>query len=132
MSDQPKKDGIDRKNVLFQIEKLSCAYNEGQPVLEAEELIIPKGKITVLLGPSGSGKSTLLETLGLMTQTVNNETSVIKFFPNDNDEYDIADLWGENQEAERYNIRMLYYRRRTPTLSFCTSHKPRFYSTFWR
>ncbi|MDA3929638.1 MAG: ABC transporter ATP-binding protein, partial [Prolixibacteraceae bacterium] len=109
MSDQPKKDGIDRKNVLFQIEKLSCAYNEGQPVLEAEELIIPKGKITVLLGPSGSGKSTLLETLGLMTQTVNNETSVIKFFPNDNDEYDIADLWGENQEAERYNIRMLYY-----------------------
>lgn len=109
MSDHLKVDKIDPKKVLFQIEKLSCAYNEGQPVLEAEDLTIPKRKITVLLGPSGSGKSTLLETLGLMTQTVNGETSSIKFFPTDEDEYDLAGMWGEHQEPERYQIRMLYY-----------------------
>ncbi|MFA9391348.1 MAG: ATP-binding cassette domain-containing protein [Prolixibacteraceae bacterium] len=109
MSDQSVNESIDRKNILFKIEKLSCAYNNNQPVLEATDLIIPKKKITVLLGPSGSGKSTLLETLGLMTQTVNSETSKILFYPTEENEYDIADLWGENQEDERYEIRLLYY-----------------------
>lgn len=109
MSDHQLNDNIDRKNVLFHIERLSCAYNSGQPVLEAQDIIIPKRKITVLLGPSGAGKSTLLETLGLMTQTVNGETSSVKFFPTDDQEHDLANMWGEHQESERYNIRMLYY-----------------------
>jgi len=109
MSDQLKVDEVDRQKVLFQIEKLSCAYNNNEPVLVASNFIIPKRKITVLLGPSGAGKSTLLETLGLMTETVNAENSIIRFFPNDTDEYDLAQMWGDNQEAERYNIRMLYY-----------------------
>jgi lipoprotein-releasing system ATP-binding protein len=109
MSDNSFTDGIDRKNILFQIEKLSCAYVINQPVLETGEFYIPRRKITVLLGPSGAGKSTLLETLGLMTKTVDHETSIIKFFPTDNEEYDLADIWGENQEADRYRIRKLYY-----------------------
>ncbi|MGF7139423.1 ATP-binding cassette domain-containing protein [Roseimarinus sediminis] len=109
MSDHVVNGGFDRRDVLFHIEKLSCAYTENQPVLEAEDLIIPKRKITVLLGPSGAGKSTLLETLGLMTQTVNGSTSCIRFFPNDTDEYDLAGMWGDHQEAQRYHIRMLYY-----------------------
>ncbi len=109
MSDQIVTDNIDRKDILFYIEKLSCAYIPGQPVLEAKDLTIPKRKITVLLGPSGAGKSTLLETLGLMTNTVDKETSSIKFYPTDDAEYDLADIWGDNQEADRYNIRLLYY-----------------------
>ncbi len=109
MSEQSENTVVDKGKVLFNIEKLSCAYVENQPVLEANNIIIPKRKITVLLGPSGSGKSTLLETLGLMTQTVNSESSSIKFYPNDTDAFDLANLWGENQEPERYNIRMLYY-----------------------
>ena len=109
MSDQSVNKSVDRKNILFDIEKLSCAYVNNQPVLEAKDLIIPKRKITVLLGPSGSGKSTLLETLGLMTKTVDKESSKILFYPTDDEEYDLADLWGENQENERYHIRLLYY-----------------------
>lgn len=109
MSDQTVNERIDRKNILFDIEKLSCAYVNNQPVLEAKDLIIPKRKITVLLGPSGSGKSTLLETLGLMTQTVNKESSKILFYPTDDEEYDIAELWEDNQENNRYHIRLLYY-----------------------
>ena len=31
MPDQSKIEGVDRKKVLFEIEKLSCSYNEGQP-----------------------------------------------------------------------------------------------------
>ncbi|MBN2807776.1 MAG: ATP-binding cassette domain-containing protein, partial [Prolixibacteraceae bacterium] len=109
MSDQPNQHSVDPKKTLFYIEKLSCSYNEGKPVLDAKELIIPKRKITVLLGPSGSGKSTLLETLGLMTQTVNNESSAIYFYPTDDHVHNIADMWGEDQEDERYEIRLLYY-----------------------
>jgi ABC-type lipoprotein export system ATPase subunit len=109
MSDQSTPASTDRKKVLFQIEKLSCAYANNITVLEAENITIPKRKITVLLGPSGAGKSTLLETLGLMTQTVNGDTSAIKFYPNDTDEYDLAKMWNDAQETERYNIRLLYY-----------------------
>jgi ABC-type lipoprotein export system ATPase subunit len=108
MSDNSKKENIS-KDILFQIEKLSCAYIENQPVLEANDFYIPKRKITVLLGPSGSGKSTLLETLGLMTKTVDPETSAIKFYPTDDEVYDLADIWNDFQEADRYKIRLLYY-----------------------
>lgn len=109
MSDNSIIDGIHRKDILFQVEKLSCAYVLGQPVLETGDFHIPKRKITVLLGPSGSGKSTLLETLGLMTRTVDHESSVIKFYPTEEEEYDLADIWEDNQEADRYRIRKLYY-----------------------
>ncbi|MDA3815856.1 MAG: ABC transporter ATP-binding protein, partial [Prolixibacteraceae bacterium] len=109
MSNQSTIDRIDKKDVLFYIEKLSCAYVSDQPVLEAKDLYIPKRKITVLLGPSGAGKSTLLETLGLMTQTVNGESSSIMFYPTDTDEYNLAEMWDDTQEEERYKVRMLYY-----------------------
>jgi ABC-type lipoprotein export system ATPase subunit len=108
MSDNLKT-GDFSEDILFKIEKLSCAYVENQPVLEANDFYIPKRKITVLLGPSGSGKSTLLETLGLMTKTVDPETSSIKFYPNENEVYDLADIWKDGQEADRYKIRLLYY-----------------------
>jgi ABC-type lipoprotein export system ATPase subunit len=109
MSDNSIKGGINRKDILFQVEKLSCAYVSNQPVLETDDFYIPKRKITVLLGPSGSGKSTLLETLGLMTKTVDHESSVIKFYPTEDEEYDLADIWEDFQEADRYRIRKLYY-----------------------
>jgi ABC-type lipoprotein export system ATPase subunit len=109
MSDHSIINGINQTDILFQIEKLSCAYVTNQPVLETGGFFIPRRKITVLLGPSGSGKSTLLETLGLMTKTVDHDTSIIKFYPNDNEEYDLANIWDENQEADRYRIRKLYF-----------------------
>lgn len=109
MSDQALKKEDSKQENLFNIEKLSCSYGNNPPVLEASDITIPRGKITVLLGPSGAGKSTLLETLGLMTQTVNSETSSIIFTPNSNESYDLANIWGENQEAERYDIRLKYY-----------------------
>ncbi len=109
MADQSKLGESFGKKVLFHIEKLSCAYGNNPPVLEASEIIIPREKITVLLGPSGAGKSTLLETLGLMTQTVNPETSSIHFYPTENEVHDLARIWGDHQENERYDIRLKYY-----------------------
>ena len=45
---------------LFRIESLRFAY-ETDPVLELDELEIPGGGVTVLIGPNGSGKTTLLK-----------------------------------------------------------------------
>jgi tungstate transport system ATP-binding protein len=47
---------------LFSIQSLRFAY-EADPVLELDELEIPGGGVTVLIGPNGSGKTTLLKLL---------------------------------------------------------------------
>ena len=69
---------------VFQIDHLECSYVPGQVVLKASDISIPRNYVTILLGPSGAGKSTLLESLGLMSQTINEETTRIKFFPEPN------------------------------------------------
>lgn len=59
------------QDCLFKISDLQCAYgHKTSPVLVIDDLSIPKGKVTVILGKSGSGKSTLVETLGLMNNTI--------------------------------------------------------------
>ncbi len=60
---------------VFEIEELECAYfrhgtKEKKVVLAIDSLMIPSGKVTMILGASGSGKSTLIETLGLMNDTL--------------------------------------------------------------
>jgi len=42
---------------------LAVGYRPDQPVLTLEELAIPRGGITALIGSNGSGKSTLLRTI---------------------------------------------------------------------
>lgn len=44
-------------------ERIGVGYG-GRPVLEALDLAIPPGRLTILAGPNGSGKSTLLKALG--------------------------------------------------------------------
>lgn len=48
---------------LLEARGLHFGYRTGQPVLEAVDLSLPAGSLTVLLGPNGSGKSTLLRLL---------------------------------------------------------------------
>jgi lipoprotein-releasing system ATP-binding protein len=62
----------------FFIEKLVCKY-ENTTVFSAENIVIPRGKITVILGPSGSGKSTFIEALGLMNKTMDRDSKVFLY-----------------------------------------------------
>lgn len=45
------------------IENLSTGYGDNL-IIEGQSLVVPKGKITCLVGPNGCGKSTLLKTVG--------------------------------------------------------------------
>lgn len=47
---------------MLEIQTLTAGY-PGHPVLTDVNLILPKGKVTVLVGPNGCGKSTLLKAL---------------------------------------------------------------------
>lgn len=47
----------------IETQKLSIAYDE-HIIVENLDLIIPKGKITSIIGPNGCGKSTILKTIG--------------------------------------------------------------------
>jgi ABC-type lipoprotein export system ATPase subunit len=97
-------------NTLFKINKLSCSYShkEADRVLYVDDLTIPKGKITFLLGASGSGKSTLLETLGLMNDTFADGS--VEFYPDSTNKLiRLEDLWYENKAEKLAEIRRAHF-----------------------
>jgi len=71
-------------NAKFYIDRLECKY-EDTVVFSAENIEIPRDKLTVILGPSGSGKSTFVEALGLMNKTMTDNSEV--HFYSDDDSY---------------------------------------------
>lgn len=97
-------------NPVFEIKQIECSYGKEKTVLKAQNICIPRGKVTVLLGPSGAGKSTLLESLGLMTQTITPKTSEVIFYPEKGSKgYPLQELWEENFMELRYKIRQDHY-----------------------
>ena len=61
----------------YVIKNLDCAYQKGNIVLKIENIEIPPGEIVFFIGASGVGKSTILETLGLMNNTISENTNTI-------------------------------------------------------
>lgn len=49
---------------LVEITKMSFDHENGTPVFRDVDLVIPRGKITAIMGPSGTGKTTLLRLIG--------------------------------------------------------------------
>jgi ATP-binding cassette subfamily B protein len=47
----------------IRLEGVSFAYDEGRPILEGIDLVIPAGIHAAIVGPSGSGKSTIVNLL---------------------------------------------------------------------
>jgi ABC-type lipoprotein export system ATPase subunit len=80
---------------IFEIRNLSCRYPKSTKiVLQIEDLIISKGDIVFFVGASGVGKSTILETLGLMNNTiVENTESKFLFNQAGPDSFNFLDIW---------------------------------------
>ena len=93
---------------LFEINKLKCSYNNGPVVLEVNNLVIPAGKLIVIIGISGAGKSTFLETLGLMNNTVA-RGSEIYFNPSTDERYDFYKIWNEKRSKDIFNVRRKHF-----------------------
>ena len=84
-------------NLIFDIKNLSCKYPSSKhPVLKIEELQIEEGSIVFFIGASGVGKSTILETMGLMNNTIVNESKTkLLFKPDKADSEDYTKLWSK-------------------------------------
>jgi ABC-type lipoprotein export system ATPase subunit len=98
------------KESVFHIDNLECSYSEGTVVLKAKDIKIPRNSVTILLGPSGSGKSTLLESLGLMSKTINSESTQLTFFPEPGQKgYPFEQLWDDKNKELLSKIRQDYF-----------------------
>ena len=54
-------------SICFRLQNFRFSYSQtGPPVLQCEELAIPKGTVVSVTGPSGCGKSTLVSCLGVL------------------------------------------------------------------
>jgi phospholipid/cholesterol/gamma-HCH transport system ATP-binding protein len=49
---------------LVEISQLSFQHENGKAVFQDVDIVIPRGKITAIMGPSGTGKTTLLRLMG--------------------------------------------------------------------
>lgn len=49
---------------LVEISQMSFRHENGRVVFQDVDIVIPKGKITAIMGPSGTGKTTLLRLIG--------------------------------------------------------------------
>lgn len=84
----------------FQIDRLTCAYQRGIPVLNIHNLPIPRGKLIFVIGLSGIGKSTFIEALGLMNNIFDPDTeNSVHFYPNQGDVQEMSGLWSEHNRT---------------------------------
>jgi phospholipid/cholesterol/gamma-HCH transport system ATP-binding protein len=49
---------------LVEISKMSFVHENGKIVFQDVDIVIPRGKVTAIMGPSGTGKTTLLRLIG--------------------------------------------------------------------
>lgn len=92
--------------MIYSIKKLVCKYKTGlHPVLLVDDLQINKGEVVFFLGASGVGKSTILETLGLMNNTINdNSEAVFNFYNGNGEQENMINIW-EREESYLANFR---------------------------
>lgn len=100
---------------IFTLQNLTCAYpikdKPPKVALKIKHIDIPRQKITMLLGKSGAGKSTILETLGLMNNTLT-EDSLLEFHPTVNpsgEPLNFVELWQKKEVKDLAEARNEYF-----------------------
>lgn len=93
-------------DTLFTLQNVRKKYpNEAYPVLDLEELSIPRGQLVTILGRSGCGKTTFLKLLSLLDQATDSR-------PETRFEFHSA------RSGRSYDYQSLYPARLTPDLFF--------------
>lgn len=101
---------------LFDISNLRCSYDKNyregisKVVLEIHNLVIPRGKKIFIVGESGIGKSTILEVLGLMNNTIVNDSDTkFLFYDKNGKQLDLLALWMKNSDDELSEFRLNHF-----------------------
>ena len=89
---------------IIEVHNIRCSYAQNRTALQVNNLNIPAGKLTFILGVSGVGKSTILETLGLMSNTLIKEGNSKFLFHTKNEAIDMSGLW-KKKESVRSQFR---------------------------
>src|SRR3990167_6392661 len=64
------------ENNIVEIRKMSFGHENGNLVFQEVDIVIPRGKVTAIMGPSGTGKTTLLRLIGGQLQPAKGEIIV--------------------------------------------------------
>jgi ABC-type lipoprotein export system ATPase subunit len=86
-------------SICFDIENAVFNYTHDKPVLKVNSLQIHRGKVYFIIGRSGIGKSTLVEALGLMNNTINNQSTKVDFFDSAHRKLNFVSLFGHKKEV---------------------------------
>jgi phospholipid/cholesterol/gamma-HCH transport system ATP-binding protein len=85
---------------LVQFNSMTFGYNDGPAVLTEIDAVVPKGKVTVIIGASGGGKTTMLRLIGGIAQA---RSGQVVF-----DGQDVAALDRDGLYAMRRRMGMLF------------------------
>lgn len=77
---------------LVEISKMSFQHESGKIVFQDVEIVIPRGKVTSIMGPSGTGKTTLLRLIGGQLAPTAGKISVDHQIIHDLSHYDLYQL----------------------------------------
>lgn len=90
--------------VVTQLRNVVKRREQGGVIFELHvpEFKLHGGELVAIVGDSGCGKSTLLDMLALVSRPTNSD--VFKYFT----EYDVKQLWQQNQEKQLSHIRRQY------------------------
>lgn len=83
---------------IIEARNIRCSYTGDRTALQVNQLDIPAGKLTFILGVSGVGKSTILETLGLMSNTLLTNADSQFTFHHEGQVIDMAGLWKSKEQ----------------------------------
>ena len=95
---------------------MRCSYDKpfvdgkSKVVLEIDKLLIPRGKKVFIVGESGIGKSTILEVIGMMNNTIINDSgTVFNFYDKVDKKTDLLKLWWRNNDSELSEFRLKHF-----------------------
>ncbi|MGZ0051135.1 ABC transporter ATP-binding protein [Brevibacillus gelatini] len=91
----------------YVLENVKFSYQDGRDVLQIDHLVLPEGKVTVLVGENGSGKSTLVK---LLLRFYEPASGTIRFNGKALGDYDISAFRAHStavfQDFVRYEMSM--------------------------